>query len=100
MGARILAGATVGRDSFVDAGAVVPPGTKVPNGQVRFPIGALCMSHPVVPAILTSRLYPHCPWQLWSGNPAEHLRDLSVDEMAFLRNTAATYQTVRFFPPK
>jgi len=64
MGARLGAGVKVGKDSFVDAGCVVPQGTEIPAGQ------------------------------LWTGSPARHLRDLSVDEMAYLRTQALSYGQV------
>merc|ERR1719378_49842 len=59
MGARVLPGAHVGKDAFVDGGAVVPAGAKVEAGS------------------------------LWTGNPAKPLRKLTEDEMAVLRSEAA-----------
>lgn len=64
MGAKLGPGVKVGKDAFVDGGAVVPEGTIIPPGQ------------------------------LWTGTPAAHLRDLSIDEMAFLRTQALTYGQV------
>lgn len=56
--AVVKPGATVGRDSYVDANAVVEEGEVVPSGQV------------------------------WTGVPAKYLRDLTTDEIAFLRSSA------------
>lgn len=56
-----MPGAHIGKDAFVDAGAVVPEGTRVESGQ------------------------------LWTGNPAQHLRNLSVDEMSYLRSMSLSY---------
>ena len=61
MGARLMPGSHVGKDAYVDAGSVVPSGTRVESGQ------------------------------LWTGNPARHLRNLSDNEMAFLRTNALRY---------
>lgn len=60
MGAQIMPGAVIGNDCFIDAGAVVPSGTKITSGQ------------------------------LWTGSPAKLLRSLSSDEMAYLRTTAVS----------
>jgi hypothetical protein len=64
MGAVIQAGAKVGNDSFVDAGAVVAPGTIIPAGS------------------------------LWTGAPARQLRMLTPDEMSYLRSTAGVYSAM------
>lgn len=63
-GAVLQPGVKVGKDAFVDAGAVVPANTTIPAGQ------------------------------LWTGVPARHLRDLSTDEMAYLRSSALHYATL------
>jgi len=63
-GAVVLAGAKVGAGAFVDAGAVVPPGAVVPAGS------------------------------LWTGNPARQLRMLSLEEMSYLRSSAAMHVTL------
>jgi carbonic anhydrase/acetyltransferase-like protein (isoleucine patch superfamily) len=60
MNAVVMPGSSVGKDCYVDGGAVVPSGTSIPDGQ------------------------------LWTGSPARYLRNLSLDEMAFLRSTAIT----------
>jgi hypothetical protein len=64
MGAQVLPGASVGADSFIDAGAVVAAGTAVGSGQ------------------------------LWTGAPARRLRDLTAEEMSYLRSTAVTNATL------
>ena len=64
MGAQVLPGTSVGADSFVDAGAIVTAGTVIPAGQ------------------------------LWTGNPARHLRNLSPAEMSYLRSTALAYSAL------
>jgi len=61
MGATVLDGAVVERHSMVAAGAVVPPNTRVKAGQV------------------------------WAGNPAKYLRDLTPEEVAFLSASAGNY---------
>lgn len=61
MGAVLQPGATVGKDCFIDGGAVVPSGAVIPSGQ------------------------------LWTGSPARRLRDLSADELSYIRSTAIEY---------
>jgi hypothetical protein len=63
-GAVIQANVIIGKDAFIDAGAVVPAGTSIPAGQ------------------------------LWTGSPAAYLRDLTSDEMGYLRSTALQYATL------
>lgn len=60
-GARVLDGARVSRGAMLAAGAVLTPGKVMPAGQ------------------------------LWAGNPAKPLRDLSEEEIANLRKTALRY---------
>lgn len=60
-GARVLDRARVSRGAMLAAGAVLSPGKIVPPGQ------------------------------LWAGNPAKPLRDLSDEEIANLRTTAQRY---------
>lgn len=61
MGATVLDGVQVGSGSIVAAGAVVPPRTVIPSGQV------------------------------WAGNPAKFLRNLSAEEQAFIAKSASNY---------
>eukprot|EP00195_Chlamydomonas_chlamydogama_P010266 CAMPEP_0202891236 /NCGR_PEP_ID=MMETSP1392-20130828/1347_1 /ASSEMBLY_ACC=CAM_ASM_000868 /TAXON_ID=225041 /ORGANISM="Chlamydomonas chlamydogama, Strain SAG 11-48b" /LENGTH=276 /DNA_ID=CAMNT_0049574929 /DNA_START=203 /DNA_END=1033 /DNA_ORIENTATION=+ len=61
MGSTVLDGAQVGSGSIVAAGAVVPPKTVIPSGQV------------------------------WAGNPAKFLRNLSPEEQAFISKSASNY---------
>lgn len=61
MGAIILDEAVVEEGAMVAAGAVVPPKKIVPSGQ------------------------------LWGGNPARYMRDLSEEEKAFLPKSADNY---------
>jgi carbonic anhydrase/acetyltransferase-like protein (isoleucine patch superfamily) len=61
MGAIVMDGAVLGADCLVAAGALVPPGTAIPDG------------HLIV------------------GHPARAQRPLRVDELDFLRNSAANY---------
>lgn len=61
MGATILDGVVVEAGAMVAAGAVVTPGKRVPKGE------------------------------LWAGNPAKKLRDLSADDIAFFPKSAAKY---------
>jgi carbonic anhydrase/acetyltransferase-like protein (isoleucine patch superfamily) len=61
IGAIVLDGAIVGPDAMVGAGALVPPGMVVPSGTLVL------------------------------GAPAKVKRDLTADELAFLRTSAANY---------
>jgi len=61
MGAIILDEAVIEEGAMVAAGAVVTPRTIVPSGQ------------------------------LWAGNPARYMRDLTDDETAFLLKSADNY---------
>lgn len=61
MGAVVLPGARIGSDCFIDGGAVVASNTVIPPGQ------------------------------LWTGSPAKFLRNLTPDEMSYIRSTAADY---------
>ncbi len=61
IGAIVLDGAVVGPDAMVGAGALVPPGMVVPPGKLVL------------------------------GAPAKVKRDLTADEIAFLRTSAANY---------
>lgn len=61
MGAVVLDGVEIGADCLVGAGALVTPGTKVPPGRLVL------------------------------GNPARAVRELSSDERAGLRASAANY---------
>mmetsp|Transcript_21856 Transcript_21856/g.37336 ORF Transcript_21856/g.37336 Transcript_21856/m.37336 type:complete len:307 (+) Transcript_21856:137-1057(+) len=61
MGATVLDGCVVEKESIVAAGAVLPPNTKVGTRQV------------------------------WAGNPARKLRDMSIEEVDFLRASADNY---------
>ena len=59
MGSMILEGSVVEEESFVAGGAVVPPNTRIPSGE------------------------------LWVGNPARKLRNLTEEERAKLHYQAA-----------
>jgi carbonic anhydrase/acetyltransferase-like protein (isoleucine patch superfamily) len=61
IGAIVLDGAVVGPDAMIGAGALVPPGMVVPPGKLVL------------------------------GAPAKVKRDLSPDEIAHLRSSAASY---------
>ena len=61
MGSVILDGAIIGPDSMIGAGCLVPPGKRLEGG---------------------------C---LWIGSPAQKLRELSPEELEFLRYSAAHY---------
>jgi carbonic anhydrase/acetyltransferase-like protein (isoleucine patch superfamily) len=61
IGAIVLDGAVVGPDAMVGAGALVPPGMVVPPGKLVL------------------------------GAPARVKRDLTAEEIAFLRTSAARY---------
>jgi carbonic anhydrase/acetyltransferase-like protein (isoleucine patch superfamily) len=60
-GAIVQAGADIGADSMLAAGAVVLPNTVVPSKQ------------------------------LWAGNPAKYIRDLTDEELSMLDNSASEY---------
>lgn len=60
-GAIVQAGTEIGRESIIAAGAVVLPNTVVPSGQ------------------------------LWAGNPAKYIRDLTEDEVSGLKVSADSY---------
>lgn len=64
MGAIILDGALVESNTIIAAGAVVPPGRRIPSGQ------------------------------LWAGNPAKYVRDISDDEAADITKQAKEYMGV------
>ncbi|GBG58648.1 hypothetical protein CBR_g49 [Chara braunii] len=61
MGATLLDGVTVQKGAMVAAGALVTPGTTVPSGQI------------------------------WAGNPAKFLRNLTADESQFIAKSAESY---------
>ena len=61
MKACIMDGAVVERHAWVAAGALVPPGKRVPSGQ------------------------------LWSGTPARYLRDVRPAEVEMIRRAATLY---------
>lgn len=65
MGAVILDGAVIQANAFIAAGAVVGPGKVVGSGQ------------------------------LWAGNPARHMRDLSQKDIEGLRYSADHYVKVK-----
>lgn len=65
MGAVILDGAVIEPNAFIAAGAVVGPGKVVGSGQ------------------------------LWAGNPARHMRDLSEKDIVGLRYSADHYVKVK-----
>lgn len=64
MGAIILDGALIESNTIVAAGSVVPPGRRIPSGQ------------------------------LWAGNPAKYVRDISDDEVADITKQAKDYVAV------
>lgn len=61
MNAVVQEGTIIERNSMVAAGAVVLPETHIPEGQ------------------------------LWAGNPAKYIRDLTADEIALLEKSAEHY---------
>ncbi len=61
MGATIIDFAVVESGGFVAAGAVITPNKRVPRGQ------------------------------MWGGNPAKYMRDLTPEETAFIPISAANY---------
>lgn len=61
MGATVLDGAVVERHAMVAAGALVPPGKRVPAGE------------------------------LWAGNPAKKMRDLRPEDIAGFRKSVEGY---------
>ena len=54
MGSTVLDGALVEKNSILGAGTVVPPGRLIPSGQ------------------------------MWTGNPAQYVREVSEDEVCFI----------------
>lgn len=64
MGSIILDGALIESNTIIAAGSVVPPGRRVPSGQ------------------------------LWAGNPAKYVRDISDDEVADIQKQAAEYKGI------
>lgn len=60
-GAVICEGCEIGNNCMVAAGAVVLPGTLIPDGQ------------------------------MWAGNPAKHVRDVTDEERAMFVRSAASY---------
>eukprot|EP00002_Diphylleia_rotans_P005182 TRINITY_DN14301_c0_g1_i1.p1 TRINITY_DN14301_c0_g1~~TRINITY_DN14301_c0_g1_i1.p1 ORF type:complete len:279 (-),score=66.33 TRINITY_DN14301_c0_g1_i1:575-1411(-) len=61
MGSIVLGGAVIEKRSMVAAGSVVARYTRIPSGQ------------------------------LWGGSPARYMRDLTEDELAFLKKSAQHY---------
>ena len=61
MGATVLDGAVVERHAMVAAGALVAPGKRVPSGE------------------------------LWAGNPAKKMRDLSEKDLAGFKMSSDGY---------
>ncbi|CAG9462142.1 unnamed protein product [Pedinophyceae sp. YPF-701] len=64
MGAVIEEGCTVSTHSILAAGSVLSAGTTVPTGQI------------------------------WAGNPARYLRDLTQQEVAFIKAAASNYSAL------
>lgn len=64
MGSIILDGALVESNTIIAAGSVVPPGRRIPSGQ------------------------------LWAGNPAKYIRDISEDEMKDITKQATEYKGI------
>jgi carbonic anhydrase/acetyltransferase-like protein (isoleucine patch superfamily) len=64
MGAIVMEGAVVERRAMLAAGAVVGPGKRVPAGQ------------------------------LWAGNPAQFVRDLTEDEQEGFKKQAESYSAL------
>lgn len=64
MGATVLDGAHVHEGAIVAAGAVVTPNTEIPSGQI------------------------------WAGNPAKFLRNVSEQEAEFIPKSADSYSTL------
>lgn len=64
MGATLLDGVVVEKHAMVAAGALVRQNTRIPSGQV------------------------------WGGNPAKFLRNLTEDEIAFFAQSAANYMNL------
>lgn len=60
-GAQVLDGVVVGSKSIVTAGSIVTYGKQIPSGQ------------------------------LWSGVPARYLRDLTADEVEFMKQSSLEY---------
>lgn len=56
-GSTVCEGALVEKHSKLGPGSVVPPGTRIPSGQ------------------------------LWQGNPVQYVRDLTEDEIAGIKTT-------------
>lgn len=65
MNATILDGAVLEDEVMVAAGALVPPGKRLPGRT------------------------------LWAGSPAKQVRELSEDQLRFLRYSAGHYVTVK-----
>ncbi len=65
MGSIILDGAIISEMSFVAAGAIITPGTKVKKGE------------------------------LWAGNPAKFIRNISEKEEKLIINTPEVYSNLR-----
>lgn len=63
-GSVVSEGCTVGSGSIIGAGAVLPPDTHVP------------------------------PKQLWAGNPAKFMRDVTADELSFAMQSAKHYSSI------
>lgn len=60
-GAIVGSGCEIGRNTIIAAGAVVLPDTVVPDNQ------------------------------LWAGNPAKYIRDVTEEEVAFIEKSAESY---------
>lgn len=64
MGSIILDGALIESNTIIGAGSVVPPGARIPSGQ------------------------------LWVGNPAKYVRDITDDEVQDIIRQAKEYQAI------
>eukprot|EP00210_Caulerpa_lentillifera_P002482 g2379.t1 len=61
MGATLLDGVTMNKNSIVAAGSLVPPRTVIETGQI------------------------------WAGSPAKLLRQLTAEEITFITSSASSY---------
>ncbi|KAL0585059.1 hypothetical protein ABG067_005196 [Albugo candida] len=64
MGSIILDGALIESNTIIGAGSVIPPGARIPSGQ------------------------------LWVGNPAKYVRDITDDEVQDIIRQAKEYQAI------
>ena len=77
-GCVLSEGVVIGRSSVVEAGSLVEPGTQIPPEQVY---SSPVVSFQMKDCVLLCRCKTHRV-KVWAGNPAQYLRDATIEEQA------------------